>query len=58
MQRLPIGSRQRGDLVFWPGHVAIYIGGDRIIEAWPGTGVRVASLWAHSTPRGVGRLYI
>ncbi|MEY8436193.1 NlpC/P60 family protein [Atopobiaceae bacterium 24-176] len=58
IQRLPIGSRQRGDLIFWPGHVAIYIGGDRIIEAWPGTGVRTASLWAHGTPRGVGRLYV
>ena len=48
-----------GDLVFWSHdgtpqdiyHVALYIGGDRMIEA-PRTGdvVKVASLWAMGTP--------
>lgn len=57
IQRLSLGSRQRGDLIFWRGHVAIYLGGDRIIEAYPGT-VRECSLWAHGTPIGVGRLFL
>ncbi|PJJ65591.1 NlpC/P60 family protein [Compostimonas suwonensis] len=35
---VPFSQRQRGDLIFWGGggdyyHVAIYVGGDRIIEA-------------------------
>ena len=39
-------SRQRGDLVFYEGHVAIYIGNDKIIHAYPGTGVAVASVYS------------
>ncbi len=57
IQRLSLGARQRGDLIFWRGHVAIYLGGDRIIEAYPGY-VRECSLWAHSNPIGVGRIFL
>ena len=55
---LGIGARQKGDLVSWNGHIAIYIGGDRIIEA-PGFGqsVRISSVWAYGTPRGVIRIF-
>ena len=56
-KRVSLKSRQPGDLIFWPGHVAIYMGNDRIIEAWPGTGVHETSLWAHGTPRGCKRLF-
>ncbi|MDK6240161.1 C40 family peptidase [Winkia sp. UMB3158] len=35
-----------GDLVCWPGHVAIYTGGGRIIHApYPGSTVRTGSVW-------------
>lgn len=38
-------QRQPGDLLFWQGHVAIYLGGDRMIEAYsPQVGVRVTSV--------------
>ena len=57
IQRLSLGSRNRGDLIFWRGHVAIYLGNDRILEAYPGV-VRETSLWAHGTPIGVGRLFL
>ena len=43
-------SRRPGGLIMTNGHVSIYIGGDRIIEAnSPAVGVRVASVYA-STP--------
>ncbi|MBT1167220.1 NlpC/P60 family protein [Bifidobacterium simiarum] len=31
--RVPLSQRQRGDLIFYPGHVAIYLGNDMVIEA-------------------------
>ena len=41
---VPYSQRLRGDLIFYPGHVAIYIGNDQIIHAYPGTGVAVADV--------------
>lgn len=42
LKRVPYSQRHRGDLVFYyqPGthtiwHVAIYLGGNRVIESWP-----------------------
>ncbi len=56
-QRLSIS--QRGDIISWSGHVAIYIGNDRIIEApAPGSSVRTNSVWAYGTPRGVLRPFV
>ena len=55
--RVSLKNRRPGDLIFWRGHVAIYMGNNRIIEAWPGTGVHETSLWAHGTPRGCKRLF-
>lgn len=31
--RVPLSQRQRGDLIFYPGHVAIYLGNNMVIEA-------------------------
>ena len=29
----PVAARQRGDMLFWPGHVALYLGDGRMVEA-------------------------
>lgn len=55
-KHVSVADRRRGDVIYWPGHVAIYIGNDRIIEAFTGK-VEVASLWAHGTPTGCIRLF-
>ena len=56
---LGIGDRQRGDIVCWPGHVAIYLGDDQIIEAYsPRVGVRITGMYNWGTVRGVLRPFI
>lgn len=57
-QRLSFSQRKVGDLVCYPGHIAIYIGNDRIIEAWPGAGVRTANVYHMSGIRGVLRPFV
>lgn len=48
------GDRQRGDLVCWPGHIAIYLGNDQIIEAVsPVVGVRIASVYVWSGQKSI-----
>ena len=55
-KHVPLSERQRGDLISYPGHVAIYLGNDQIIEASsPAVGVRVHSMYINSTIRGVMR---
>lgn len=48
-QKVSFANRQVGDLILTAGHVSIYIGGNRIIEAYPGAGVRTNSVYS-STP--------
>lgn len=31
--QVPVAQRQRGDMLFWPGHVALYLGDGKMIEA-------------------------
>ena len=57
-KKLSFSQRQVGDLVCYPGHIAIYIGGDRIIEAYPRHGVRVSSVYSSSNIRGVLRPFV
>ena len=54
---VPLSERRRGDVISWPGHVAVYLGNDEIIEAYTSVGVIYNSLWAHGTPRGCIRLF-
>lgn len=38
---VPTSSIRRGDLLFFPGHIAIYLGGDQMMEAVSGRGVSI-----------------
>ncbi len=50
------GSRQRGDLICYSGHIAIYLGNDTIIEAYtPATGVRISNVYSSSGIKGALR---
>ena len=56
IMRLSMNQRQRGDLIFYSGHVAIYLGDDKVIEALP-PAVKISNVWSYGTPLGVGRLF-
>lgn len=56
-QTVSLNERRRGDLVFYPGHVAIYLGGNQIINAYPPK-VMVQSVWAYGTPTVVKRPFV
>ena len=62
VKRVSLKDRKRGDLISWKGHVAIYLGNNKMIEAYPGKGVVKCSVvksgvWTHGKPRGVMRLF-
>ena len=52
---LPLSMRQRGDVISWEGHIAIYLGDDMIIDAYGPVGVH--NIWSRGVPRGVLRFY-
>ena len=54
-------DRQRGDLIFYPGHVAIYLGDDMVIDSYPGDGadgVAVRSMWHYGVNYIVKRPFV
>lgn len=61
IKRIPVSQVQRGDLIFWSGHVAIYIGNGQIIEASSISGrVVISSMWRYkSLPMyGAAQLFV
>ena len=58
-RHLSFSERQRGDLVCYSGHIAIYLGNDQIIEASSPAGVvRIASVYSSSGIKGVLRSFV
>ena len=58
-KHVSFSERQRGDLICYPGHIAIYLGNDQIIEAnSPSVGVRVHSVYIGSSIRGCLRPFV
>lgn len=57
LMHVDYSQRRRGDLIFYPGHVAIYLGNDQIIEAIPPK-VRVSSIGSSSPVTGVARPFL
>ena len=58
-RHLSFSERQRGDLVCYSGHIAIYLGNDQIIEASSPAGVvRIASVYSSSGIKGVLRPFV
>ena len=58
---VPFSDRQRGDLIFYPGHVAIYLGDDLVIDSFPGNGyygVAVRSMWHYDVNYIVKRPFV
>ena len=48
-------AMQRGDVVYYRGHIGIYIGNGRIIDSWPGIGVTERSVNAPGRVIGAAR---
>ena len=48
-------AMQRGDVVYYQGHIGIYIGNGRIIDSWPGIGVTERSAYAPGRVIGAAR---
>lgn len=38
-----------GDLVFWPGHVGIFVGGNQVIDHGGGYGAKLRTIWGSPT---------
>ena len=57
---MPVSTNaiQRGDLVYYRGHVAIYLGNGQIIDSWPGQGVSVKPIGSRGKVIGAARPYV
>ena len=57
---LPVGvnSMQRGDVVYYRGHIAIYLGDGRMIDSWPHQGVGVHGVYERGNPIGAARPFV
>lgn len=53
-----VSDIQRGDVVYYNGHIAIYIGNGQIIDSWPGQGVSIRGLYSRGRVIGAARPFV
>lgn len=53
-----VGSMQRGDVIYYRGHIAIYLGDGRMIDSWPHQGVGVHGVYDRGNPIGAARPFV
>ena len=53
-----VKSMQRGDVIYYRGHIAIYLGNGRMIDSWPYQGVGVHGVYERGNPIGAARPYV
>ena len=53
-----VGSMQRGDVIYYRGHIAIYLGDGRMIDSWPRQGVGVHGVYERGNPIGAARPFV
>ena len=51
-------NMQRGDLIYYNGHVAIYLGNGMMIDSWPNQGVGIHPVSSRGTVIGAARPYV
>ena len=49
---------QRGDVIYYRGHIAIYLGGGRMIDSWPNQGVGIHGVYERGNPIGAARPFV
>lgn len=50
-----VSSMQRGDVIYYRGHIAIYLGDGRMIDSWPHQGVGIHGFYERGNPIGAAR---
>lgn len=53
-----VNSMQRGDVIYYRGHIAIYLGDGRMIDSWPRQGVGVHGVYERGNPIGAARPFV
>lgn len=53
-----VGGMQRGDVIYYRGHIAIYLGDGRMIDSWPRQGVGVHGVYERGNPIGAARPFV
>ena len=53
-----VNSMQRGDVIYYRGHIAIYLGDGRMIDSWPRQGVGVHGVYERGNLIGAARPFV